>query len=121
MPVSRAEGVSARSLNYMPVYEYRSDDGAVVERVYTMREDKPESLVEGGVTYRRVFGNCRVNDRAHAGYPYASKRLAGTAAARDCQHAVVPVGKKGHRANLPVVQSKKHERELMARHGLIRE
>lgn len=105
----------------MPLYEYRAADGAVVERFYRMNDDKPEVVVERGVQYRRVYGNILVDDGAHRGYPYVSKRLAGTEAARDCEHSVVPVGQKGHKAKLPIVQSPQHERELMARHNLIRE
>lgn len=105
----------------MPLYEYRADDGRVVERLFRMTDDKPEVVREGGVEYRRVYGNCSVDDGAHRQYPYVSKRLAGTAAAKDCEHKVVSVGQRGHRAKLPVVQSPQHEREIMARHNLVRE
>lgn len=39
----------------MPMYVYQANDGAVVERFYTMREPHPACLVIDGQCYRRQF------------------------------------------------------------------
>jgi putative FmdB family regulatory protein len=52
-------------------------------------------------------------------YPYVSKRLAGTAAAKDLKH--VSITRAGVTMQAPIIESKAQERSLMARHGLERE
>lgn len=52
-------------------------------------------------------------------YPYVSKGLAGTPAAKDCKH--VPVTRKGITMSAPLIESKAQERALMSKHDLIRE
>ncbi len=60
--------------------------------------------------------------RQRSKYPYVSMRLKGTAAARDCPHQAVTVGRQKRRTVMaPVVLSRAHERELMAKHLLQRE
>lgn len=55
-------------------------------------------------------------------YPYTAFGLMGTPAARDCPHATVTKGKTCPRkVRVPVVVDRRHESELMARHGLERE
>lgn len=42
----------------MPIYQFiHSDTGDFIERVYSMREEKPEVIEEGGRMYRRVFSD----------------------------------------------------------------
>lgn len=106
----------------MPIYEFRSDDGRVIERFFRMADEKPEVVVKDGVPFRRVWNNHRINDGSHKVYPYVSKGLARTEAAGDCRHVDVTVGKKHKRkVPMPVVESPRHERELCAKHGLERE
>lgn len=107
--------------SYMPIYEYRADDGEMIEEFRSMNAEHPETIERDGKLFHRVYGNHYVNGMEHVTYPYASKVLAGTEAGRDCRAAVVPVGRKGHKARLPIVESPQHERNLMAKHGLERE
>lgn len=58
----------------MPLYVYQSDDGREIERVMGMRDHHPETIDEGGVTYRRVYGNHRVNgDPVSGRYPWVDQ------------------------------------------------
>jgi len=44
----------------MPLYDYESDDGSIIEVFYHMKDDKPEQLERDGVLYKRVFMSPRV-------------------------------------------------------------
>jgi hypothetical protein len=95
------------------IYEYKYEDtGEVVERHQSIHEDALTEIDGRKVT--RLFGlglgtneGTVTNDRK---YPYASSRL--------------PRGLEGcktDRNGKPIITSKKHEREIMARHGYARE
>lgn len=60
-----------------------------------------------------------VNGMEHVTYPYVSKRLGGTAGAQYCKE--VPVTRAGVTMKGHLVESRQHEREIMARTGMVRE
>lgn len=39
----------------MPIYQYQSDDGDIIEIVMSMKEDKPEFLTKSDKTYKRLY------------------------------------------------------------------
>ena len=39
----------------MPIYEYQSDDGEIIEKIYRMKDPHPEEIVENDKVYKRVF------------------------------------------------------------------
>lgn len=47
----------------MPLYEYQSDDGAIIEKIFSMKEEKPVLILENGKEYHRVWGNFSINDK----------------------------------------------------------
>lgn len=52
--------------------------------------------------------------------PYPSLRLKGVIGRGDAEHADVEVRGVPHK-DVPIIKSRKHERELMAKHGLVRD
>ena len=67
----------------------------------------------------KVIGDAKIaNDNK---YPYVSHRWADTDVAKDCRQVEVTLGKRGVKAKLPVIESKAHEANLAAKHGLKRE
>lgn len=85
----------------MPTYEYQSDDGAVIEEVMAMAASKPETIIRDGKTYRRVFGNVRMQP---IWKPYISMKGG----------AFLP-GADGHdKQGRSIIGSQKTEREWMA-------
>jgi len=53
-------------------------------------------------------------------YPYVSKRLAGKLTKDDARFVDTKVGTR-HRARLPLIESREHERKLQAKYNWIRE
>lgn len=103
----------------MPMYEYRAETGEVIERFYRMNDERPETFVEDGVEYRRVYSAVQVDDGRRKGqYPYVSHAIAGTPAAADCKHVDAPVAGGKHTERLPLVESRAHEQRLMGKHGM---
>lgn len=71
---------------------------------------------------KRATDNVGSVQRQRRKYPYKAAGLMGTPAARDCPHVPTTMGKQRRRTVMvPVVTSRRHEAELMARHGLARE
>lgn len=105
----------------MPIYEYISPKGEVIEEFMTMSEDHPDQIERDGVTYQRVWGVTRTGaDRDCDQYPYHSLRLAGKISEKDAQHGDAIVRGCKHE-NVPLIRSRQHERELEAKYGLKRD
>lgn len=118
------------------VYEYKNEAGEVREIVASIKNPPPERVVfdsdgnwrnadlagVSGDVFTRVYGNVHVNDMSHVQYPYVSRRHAGRFTSEDCRHVPVVMGRKVRRAvNLPVIESKEHEKRLCEKYGLVRE
>lgn len=39
----------------MPIYEYQSDDGEIIEAIYSIKEDRPESVEKDGKVFKKIF------------------------------------------------------------------
>lgn len=97
----------------MPTYEYRFEDtGEITEVQQSIHADALTAIDGRAVT--RMFGLgtglCTTKAKNDSKYPYASSRL--------------PRNMPGCRSDAlgkPIIESKRHERELAARYGLARE
>ena len=106
----------------MPVYVYRNEDGQEIEVVRSMRDPSVETVERDGKTFKRVYGNLRVNGKGGASneYPYGSLRLKGQKAGNDCEKKDMVIAGVQH-YDVPIVKSKAHEANLAAKYGLVRE
>lgn len=110
----------------MALYQFKSDDGELIEREFT-----PEALMdlpliggslvlrEGGKQYRRVKptigGIVARLDYDHSEYPKVSKALPQFAAGADF------VKESGRNYGCPIITSRRHQDELCRRHGFTRD
>lgn len=99
----------------MPQYEFVADDGQIVEKSYPMRDAPPigaEITVDGKV-FRRVFcgtvDQAGIDRKTHK-YPFVSHALP----------PYLPGCKHTHTGN-NIIRSQRHEREVLARTGYVRE
>lgn len=103
----------------MPIYSFQAEDGEIIDRVYSMAEAPSiGSVLEvDGKAFKRVFcgtvGDGTIAQRSK--YPYLSSSLSakmpGANVVRDPRSGKLK----------PEIRSRKHENELMARHGLVRD
>lgn len=94
-------------------YEFRRADGTIVERVFPMGKAPSIGATirdEDGSELTRIASSAQVDGRPmDSMYPYVSHALSRNL--RGC---------KTDRVGRPIIESKKHEREVMARHNLVR-
>ena len=103
----------------MPEYEFRTDEGEIVELYFTMAKVPGIGKIirHNGRSLKRVFGGVRGEHitNQHSKYPYLSHShtpwLPGCETAKDPRSGKLK----------PIIRSRQHERELMARHGLVRD
>jgi hypothetical protein len=72
------------------------------------------------VPFLRVYGNCSIDAGEHRAYPYASLRLKGQVHKDDVPHSDATIRGVDH-TNVPIIQSKQHEKEVIAKYGFTRE
>lgn len=97
----------------MPLYPFQCEDGSKVDLLFSMF-DAPSigtTIERDGKRLTRLASDAQI-DPAHNRhqYPYVSQAL--------------PRGLPGaphNRLGQPIVKSKRHERELMARHGYVKD
>lgn len=107
----------------MPIYQYQHEETKeIIEEVMPMNIDHPEQIERNGKIFKRVWGGFRAQDKANAcnEYPYVSLRHSHVFKEGDAPRADATVAGIHHK-NVPIVTSKKHERELMSKYGLTRE
>ncbi len=130
----------------MPIYEYKSEDGHVIEKVMGMNDAHPTAIcidrngstlfewdnpkpvtisstvggfdTENYTRYERVFGNNQIQKVMP--YPYPSLRMAGKIDPADAEIKDVVVRGVPHE-QVPIIRSPQHERELMAKYKLKRD
>lgn len=98
----------------MPLYEFIHDgSGDTIERIFPMGE-APQEIKIGKKKYRRNFAASQPVGAqvgfASQGYPYVSNRLPRNMDGVHCDSS----GK-------PIIRTQQHEREIMAKHNLMRE
>ena len=103
----------------MPIYTFQSDDGQTQDLPFSMAEVPRigERVEIDGVLFRRIFcGRVGEGTIAMRGkYPYLSHSLS------PCRvHGAKNIHVKGGKAKV-LIESAKHEREVMARNDLVRE
>lgn len=99
----------------MPIYEFQSEDGEVIERVHPMREAPPiDSVIEvDGKKYKRIASGGVSVEAAKVNcnkYPYFSMR-----------HGAFMPGAKHDKQGRSFIESPTHEREWMAKNNLGRD
>lgn len=98
----------------MPIYLFQSDDGSTHEELFAVDEAPRigDEIVRDGTIYRRVVSFSL--DTGKMGrdkqYPYVSRGLMRRIS-----------GAKHDAKGRPIVESKQHERELAARHDLVKD
>jgi len=99
------------------IYEFQSDDGEILERVFPMRRAPQlglEILHNGKVFTRRISAPKNGTAYDSEKYPKVSSSLpVGCAGA---EHVT-----GGRHDGKPIITSRRHEDELCARHGFTRE
>ncbi len=108
----------------MPLYDFQSDAGDIIEMAFSMRE-VPESIEQDGRIYRKIItslpqlsGLDTARNRGEK-YPYVSNRLPPTIDGCKTVRTRRKDGTMGRPK--PLIESRKHEREVMARNDLVRE
>lgn len=103
----------------MILYTFQNNDGITVDLPFDPDEVPSigETVLVDDVPYRRLFcGRVGTGTIAmHSKYPYASSALS-PASIRGAPIVTLPSGKKK-----VLIKSVKHEREIMARNGLVKE
>jgi len=99
----------------MPMYQFENENGEQTEMHYSMSEVPVigEIVTDGtGAEWRRVssFLVDAGMDAVVHGYPYVSRSAPRYAKGAECN-------KKG----MPIITSRRHERDFASRHGLTRE
>lgn len=98
----------------MPVYEYQAPDGRRIERFFRMVDSRPEVIVEEGVEYRRIYGNCQINGNPVSGrYPVASRSAPKRLKGWDRYGGFDPKGR-------PIIRSREDHNVLDKQFGLVR-
>ena len=103
----------------MAIYVFQSVDGEQIDRVYPMEKAPTigSLLILDGKEYRRIpsflIGTGTIAQ--HGKYPYLSSALPTTV--KGCKMASKrPGGRKK-----PLIESQKHERDMMARYDLVKD
>lgn len=97
----------------MPAYLFITDDGTCVERVFTMTAAPRigESFSEHGRRYTRIPSPCSIDPGYNRNmFPRVSDSLP-----RNLEGC--PCDKLGR----PIIRSKRHEREICARYGYVKD
>ncbi len=100
----------------MPSYDFkRESDGKIVEMSYTMSKVPSigEVVTVEGENYTRLVSDYQVSAEVETithGYPYVSRSMPKNLPG--CE-----TNSKGQ----PIISSRRHEREIMSRHGLKRD
>ena len=105
----------------MPAYDYMTEDGKVVERVFRMA-DKPKTItLKDGRVARFIYSAPGIVGTTSAGWPYACKSSAVHPSQRDALAKIlsdggVPtqVNKKGQ----PIYENSSHNKRALAVRGL---
>jgi hypothetical protein len=105
----------------MPIYQFQNDAGSIIERFYRAEKAPPlgTRIRHNKRWYTRIISTgvttADARMRSHDQYPYLSSRHSphtpGAEAVRDPRTGKTKL----------LIESAKHEREFMARNGLVRE